>query len=335
MRHSRARRNGFTLIELLVVIAIIAVLMGLLLPAIQMVREAANRAICANNLKQMGLAFHSHHDALNYLPMGGWYYKAKRSKDANGIPLVLDKQDWGWPYQILVYIEQDALWRNPNDDDVAATPVETFFCASRARTRVKDCNDTSTTPQRTVPRAMIDYAACTQSIVTDTSLGGNFSTPMKPHDGCMMENKDPPGYWQTSAAGLEEFVIVDQTFGPIIPKDSPLKLTDIADGQSNTLLLGEKAMDLVHMDDPYTEDDQGFTVGWDIDSLLTGHFQPAADRETDSTRRRFGSSHPSSFNAVFVDGSVHRINYNINLLTVFRPLCTRSGNETIAPEGWQ
>jgi len=103
MFNIRPNQRGFTLIELLVVIAIIAILIGLLLPAVQKVREAAARATCSNNMKQVALALHNHHDALSLFPMG-----QQVSLGTNNPANALNRQCWQQP--LLPYLEQNALF---------------------------------------------------------------------------------------------------------------------------------------------------------------------------------------------------------------------------------
>jgi prepilin-type N-terminal cleavage/methylation domain-containing protein/prepilin-type processing-associated H-X9-DG protein len=106
----RLRLGGFTLIELLVVIAIIGVLIALLLPAVQKVREAANRIKCANNLKQIGLAIHNFHDTYGVFPNQGGQSWTGIAYDSSGSPLSPKYQTAGWLYQILPFIEQGNLY---------------------------------------------------------------------------------------------------------------------------------------------------------------------------------------------------------------------------------
>src|SRR3954454_15319894 len=125
-------RFGFTLIELLVVIAIIAVLIGLLLPAIQKVREAAARAKCQNNLKQIGLAFHNYHSAKGRFPSG--FVSRAVSEDGPGLG-----PGWGWAAFLLPYLEQEPLFRridltrdvaDPANAAARVASVPLFLCPS-------------------------------------------------------------------------------------------------------------------------------------------------------------------------------------------------------------
>ena len=126
------RRTGFTLIELLVVIAIIAILIALLVPAVQKVRQAAAIAQCRNNLKQIGLAFHNHHDALKAFPSGGLTCGSNTRTFEGSVPAGFDAQVWGWGFQLLPFIDQVPLWGVPagttGDGVVAAAMIPIYFC---------------------------------------------------------------------------------------------------------------------------------------------------------------------------------------------------------------
>ena len=172
------RRSAFTLIELLVVISIIAILIGLLLPAVQKVREAAARLSCTNNLKQLGLAFHAYHDANHALPPG---YTASGSY-LNGSTDTMP--GWAWGAYILPYLEQSNLQNQFNlslpvqDSPAIQTAVKTFLCPSDLLPPgAFAVTDSSWNTVCTV--APSSYAAC---------CGGGVSTTAGIGNGCFYRN---------------------------------------------------------------------------------------------------------------------------------------------------
>lgn len=193
----RQSRRAFTLIELLVVIAIIAVLLGLLLPAVQKVREAAARMQCSNNLKQIGLACHSFHDANDGLPPG---YAATSGPSSTS-------PGWGWAAYLLPYLEQDNLYKQidpkaPVEGQPAiGTRVKTYLCPS-------------------------DTPSASPFAVTNATFG----------TVCLAA---PSSYAATVGSDASE--VDDPTGNGVFYRNSRTRLTDIGDGTSNTVFVGDRA----------------------------------------------------------------------------------------------
>jgi prepilin-type N-terminal cleavage/methylation domain-containing protein/prepilin-type processing-associated H-X9-DG protein len=293
------RLQAFTLIELLVVIAIIAVLIGLLLPAVQCVREAAARTQCANNLKQLGLAFHNHHDALGILPGAGPKGLRPPSFDSFGQPYVGLMQTGGWGFQVLPYVEGENAWRGGNATDNLArirvavgTTNKMFFCPSRRGPMTVTEGDWCTSTGLMIESAMCDYAA----------NGGD---------------QGPLGFSTGVLRPLQQ--------------GAPLRLLEITDGLSSTLLVGDKRMDLTYLGQAMMDDNEGYTISWDHDTVRWTDQPPAPDTRNGSGwgEMRYGSSHRGGFNVGFADGSVRRIGYDISPIT-FRNLGNRCDGQVIA-----
>lgn len=289
------KRKGFTLIEVLVVIAIIAILIGLLVPAVQKVREAANRMSCGNNIKQIALAWHNFEQVNERFPFGGEF--AMPPRYINGVPATGMNQHAGWAFQILPFIEQEAIYRgdpalSSRNKGLAAqgAKIPTYFCPSRR------------SPEQFDGYGMIDFAA-----------NGGTAQP-------------------SSIAADTPYNCYHQTLLPgIIRRNSNgggVRIVEVIDGMTNTLMIGEKSFDQKYYGLVKADDNEGYTIGYDQDVVRWGNIQPVQDSVTGEWwgRKRFGSIHSGSFNAAMADGSVRYINYSIDLTTISNLCSVADGN---------
>ena len=220
-------RPAFTLIELLVVIAIIAILIGLLLPAVQKVREAAARIKCTNNLKQIGLALHSYHDSMGSFPSG--------YVDGNTNPASTPDNDvgpgWGWASMILPYVEQGTVYNQINFSQgvgigsnaaVSQMTLTIFQCPSDPYPQAFPVYDsTFSNPIATVAHG--NYVGCNGWVECFSNAGGNYQPSS---DGGAAIDGDVGG---TGSAGDGLFY-----------RNSHNRIADVTDGLSNTIIVGER-----------------------------------------------------------------------------------------------
>ncbi len=294
----RAARSGFTLVELLVVIAIIGVLVSLLLPAVQAAREAARRSQCKNNLKQIGLAIHLHHDTTGRFPEG------RDRRDQLGV---------SWAFNVLPYMEEQAVYESfvsgtrvddPANADAMRTPIQIYACPSR-RTAAADRNfdNDEAKPEVFAAAALGDYAA---------NAGHDIETGM-----------DENGRFSTSA--------VDKTEAGPIFSGSRIKARHVTDGLSQTLAVGERHLppiqsdwdaDMVH----WEMGDTAFLAGDTPETIFAETGNGLAHGWSDDRNEEFGGPHPNVVQFVTLDGHVMGLETNVDE-GVLRALSSIAGGE--------
>lgn len=338
------KRRGFTLIELLVVIAIIAVLVALLLPAVQNAREAARRSSCTNNLRQIGLAIHNFHDAKNRLP-------------SSGRPEAAATVRFGLFTHLLPYIEQQVLydrydpsvnWSHANNAPVTSVIIPTYRCpSSPTHNNVLDHN----------PDGFLGTVTTWVGVVATGDYGGSLG--VAPALQTFVESQSPVPFivvgstQQTSSVSTNSSITTNGFF----PKNSRLGFGDITDGLSNTVAIWESggrpyvyrgraqvgdnlvqhhtngggwcrpATDILFAGSDRNGETYGGlffgrTNGWDHTDEVYGSTGFPAPHGTEGSSQPY-SFHTSGVNALFGDGSVRMIDHDVNV-GVVSALITRN-----------
>jgi prepilin-type N-terminal cleavage/methylation domain-containing protein len=304
MRTPRVPRSAFTLIELLVVIAIIAILIGLLVPAVQKVREAANRTTCQNNLKQLGLAMHSHHDNKKILPAGDGYQAGGKRRS--------------WMVPLLPFVEQDNRFKQI---DMSLSQLSTTINASGVSNRsvIQQLLPIVVCPTHASDRQLTRTDDASGILLNLTDYASNVGDHVN-NAGTGAPNPPYPPYGNGSTGP-------QNTRGVITRYGFAAKFAEITDGLSNTFILGEVVPQWCNWMD------------WGHQSFATTAF-PINHRNKDFEAGVllpndhincivFRSKHPGGAQFLLGDGSVRFISDSVNYVA-YRAMASRSGGEALS-----
>lgn len=316
-RRRRVRHSyGFTLVELLVVIAIIALLIGLLLPAVQGVREAARRTQCLNNIRQLAVASNAHVGAQGHLPSNGWGYLWTGDPDRGFGP----EQPGGWIYNLLPWLEQSVI------RDIGAgltgtdkrnalltqrtSVVPLLHCPSRRPPRVYPAPETPHNSNGNGTAAKTDYAANNGTAGTNGTASASCLTD---YPNCSGWNRNP----YTGITGV---------LSQITP-------AHVRDGLSGTLLVAEKYLNPdLYLSSCGADNNACFQGNdWDVNRWARSDRLPLQDRRGFDGLENFGSAHAMTFQAAACDGSVRAVTYDIDSVVWQRLGHRADGSEA----GWE
>jgi prepilin-type N-terminal cleavage/methylation domain-containing protein/prepilin-type processing-associated H-X9-DG protein len=349
--NNNSTKTGFTLVELLVVIGIIAVLVGLLLPAVQSVREAARRTTCQNNVKQLAIGLLGHESLKTHFPTNGWGWAWTGESDRGSTR----KQPAGWIFNVLPHVERLDLHqmdsglqgaaREAAHRDRLASPLPLVSCPTR-RQGVFDYSYGHTFVNAGIPGkiAKSDYAA---------NGGDVLVSPMFPAFASWVSASTGPDSGPSSLSEGESpraeatFARKQQDATGVFYVGSTTAIKDIPDGTSKTILFGEKHVRPVsyYQNSSDGSDNEAALIGCNMDITRWTCFEPTPDNgwpEFTLTPRpaiggtdwshNFGSAHPGGFTVAMCDGSAAFLTFSISP-TVFKTLGNRKDGQPIGSIG--
>jgi prepilin-type N-terminal cleavage/methylation domain-containing protein len=311
-------RRAFTLIELLVVIAIIAILIGLLVPAVQKVREAALRIQCFNNLKQIGIALHAYHGDVGNLPSGHI-----ETLDASG-----NFQYYTcWSIEILPYLEQDNLFKMYDRTIPNQAAANQPFC--RTFVKVYVCPADPYLGQIAPPETLAPNGGGNNGSVQYAMGSYRAMTGM----GDVGTTDTFGGYWNEVQQALKVHPAGGGAFhGDGYSKLGPEKLTSVLDGTSNTIFVGERHSKTHPTRHPFWADSFNLYskgASWPFSITMVPDYDLCASQvNANYCKYGWGSMHTAGISFLFGDGSVRSIRSVVDM-NLFMALSTIAGGETL------